>query len=135
MIGNQRDIVQWTIAMEAESEPIVGKLAVGYVIYNRARLWKQSLLRVCWTPNQFSCWNTLEYSIRRLELMGEKTLTEISNLITQIEQGCPDPSNGATHYLNIELTKQIRGGTLPSWVYKMEHLATIGKHDFYRDKK
>lgn len=67
--------------------------------------------------------------------MGSDTLTECSNLITQIEQGCPDPSLGATHYLNIELTKQIRGGTLPSWVYKMAHLTTIGRHDFYKEIK
>jgi hypothetical protein len=74
--------------------------------------------------------------------MKSETLSEIDNLITQIEAGyeisstrwCPDPSLGATHYLNKALVIKD-AGRLPSWIDKMEHLVTIGNHDFYKEKK
>jgi hypothetical protein len=66
-------------------------------------------------------------------LIPASVLQEVDQLIGYIEAGCADPSLGATHYLNIPLTKQINGGKLPSWVSKMTHLATIGQHDFYKE--
>lgn len=68
--------------------------------------------------------------------MGNDTLSECLNLINAYNtKNTIDPTGGATHYLNIELTKELNGGKLPSWVYKMEHLAKFGKHDFYREKQ
>ena len=46
-----------------------------------------------------------------------------------------DPTFGATYYLNIELTKKIRGGSLPAWFYKTNITTIIGKHTFLQDRR
>ena len=47
-----------TVKMEAEGEPYAGKLAVAFVICNRARYHGRSLKDVIFDPYDFSCWNT-----------------------------------------------------------------------------
>lgn len=43
-------------------------------------------------------------------------------------------TNGATNYLNEELTKQIRAdGKLPDWFFNLEGKIKIGNHTFGRD--
>ena len=44
-----------------------------------------------------------------------------------------DPTHGATHYLNIPLTREIRGGSLPTWVAAMVKTVDIGQHSFYKE--
>lgn len=41
----------------------------------------------------------------------------------------PDPTGGATHFLNPAIVKQRRGGTLPNWA--QQPIAEIGGHTFY----
>jgi hypothetical protein len=41
-----------------------------------------------------------------------------------------DLSKNADHYLNVELTKRLRGGTLPSWVDLSKVTVVIGNHTF-----
>ena len=70
----------------------------------------------------------------RLNKIDDKIFAEIEKLIigTQSKMvGYSDPTFGATHYLNIALTKEQNGGKLPAWVGKLKHTATIGLHDFY----
>ena len=47
-----------TIFGEAEGERFAGKLAVGFVIRNRAELWEKTIREVCLQENQFECFNT-----------------------------------------------------------------------------
>lgn len=42
-----------------------------------------------------------------------------------------DLSKNADHYLNVELTKRIRGGTLPSWVDLSKVTIVMGNHTFF----
>ncbi len=41
-----------TIFGEAEGEKLIGKFAVGYVIFNRARLWRKSVHDICLMVNK-----------------------------------------------------------------------------------
>jgi hypothetical protein len=51
-------VIALTICGEAEGEKLRGKFAVGFVIINRSRLWRQSIHKVCLARNQFECFNT-----------------------------------------------------------------------------
>jgi spore germination cell wall hydrolase CwlJ-like protein len=51
-------IVALTIFGEAEGEKFAGKLAVGFVIRNRAEFWHMIEHDVCLQENQFECFNT-----------------------------------------------------------------------------
>ena len=46
-----------------------------------------------------------------------------------LEGDMPDPTAGATHFLNATIVRQRRGGSLPSWA-RSEGLV-IGRHTFY----
>ena len=120
-----------TVAMEAEGEPYRGKLAVAYVIMNRASIYNQTIDQVVLKPFAFSAWNTRGrkhkmQSIPDSAWFGSERAA--SSAYYRIEK---DPTLGATHYLNIEVTKRMRGGTLPAWVKKLRYLISIGDHSFY----
>lgn len=138
LVNRQDEItlLKWTIAMEAEAEPYQGKLAVAWAIMNRARKWKQSISDVILKDRQFSAWNQDSPTRMRLDVISDAVMDSAEfaartayNYATLDD----DPTLGATHYLNIELTKQIRGGTLPGWVNKLTQTVKIGKHTFYRE--
>ena len=42
----------------------------------------------------------------------------------------PDPTGGATHFLNPTIVRERRGGSLPSWAQGEGQ--PIGNHTFYR---
>jgi spore germination cell wall hydrolase CwlJ-like protein len=50
------EAIALTIYGEARGESWEGKLAVGFVIMNRSRLWKKSIKEIVYAPNQFSCY-------------------------------------------------------------------------------
>lgn len=54
------DILARTIYGEARGEPWEGKIAVAWVVRNRAERggwWGDTIREVCLKPWQFSCWN------------------------------------------------------------------------------
>ena len=122
-----------TVYMEAGGEPHVGKLGVAYVIVNRATQWHLSIPDVCFNRYQFSCWNT--GSLTRMQL--DRIVPEVWDACVTMSHGAisgtvPDPTFGATHYLNIELTKKIRGGTLPPWFREDRITTVLGQHTFLK---
>jgi hypothetical protein len=50
-----------------------------------------------------------------------------------VQGDTPDPTNGATHFLNPEIVRARRGGTLPGWAQGSGQ--RIGDHVFYGGKK
>ncbi len=85
-------------------------------------------------PWQFSCFND-DYALAR-----KARLTGIDAIRWERAWRCAcsaywklvdDPTQGATFYLNPELTRQIRpGGTLPSWYDARRVTLREGKHEF-----
>ncbi len=129
-------LVSTTVAMEAEGEPYRGKLAVAYVIFNRARSTNKSVISVVFRPYAFSAWNTRGGRQKALDRISDEVWKDsemaASSAYHHIE---PDPTLGATHYLNIPLTKKIRGGTLPVWVSRLKKTTVIDKHTFFKEKR
>jgi spore germination cell wall hydrolase CwlJ-like protein len=103
---------------EAADQPDDGMAAVAHVIMNRARdggFGGTSPADVVLAPNQFEPWST-----RRRELLGYSPESPDYRRAGQIFDdvaGGPiaDPTSGATHFLNEEIVRKRRGGTLPDW--------------------
>lgn len=128
-----------TILGEAESETLVGKRAVGCVIINRARdkRWPDDPAEVCLQRLQFSCWNVgsprIPTMFRPQSHVSEAMWNDCFRAALEAMFGLePDPTNGATHYLNPVETRRIRGGSMPSWYDPAKVTATIGAHEFLR---
>lgn len=132
------EIVVRTLFGEARGEPREGKHAVVWVIVNRARIGRAyggpELDGVCLKRKQFSCWNV--YDPMRAKIKAA-TFTKLANCVAAAHEvltgKVPDPTGGATHYLNPEMTRRIRGdGKLPSWAEGVTPVKIIGAHHFFK---
>jgi spore germination cell wall hydrolase CwlJ-like protein len=133
-----------TVALEAEAEPPEGQLAVAWVAKNRDQAWNLTLHQVLLGPEgkaygdgksyePYSCWND-DYRMRaqtRLSALGAYEPAWKAAAAAQWHLQA-DPSNGATFYLNPDLTRRIRGGSLPTWFDERKVTAVIGRHTFLR---
>ena len=125
--GDTQDLFYLTllVAVEAEGEPYQGKLAVAWVAMNRARKLKQSVVAVILEPREFTgFW----VSRRVNKQIFPRAHWAARAAYFALE---PDPTHGATHYLNVPLTKTLYG-RLPEW-YNPQYVTTvIGQHTFLR---
>ena len=118
-----------TVSMEAGGESYEGKLGVAYAIVNRGQPIIDTVLR----SYQFSAWNT--DSPTRMQI-NETPLWAMRDCY---KAACAayfrltkDPTAGATHYLNEEITRKMRGGALPRWYDEAKVTARIGRHTFLK---
>ena len=121
-----------TIAFEASNEPDEGKAAVAYVILNRMNgsRWGDSIKEVVTRQGQFEPWMTRRDEMEKLspEDPSYRSAAQIADAV--LTGQTPDPTTGATYFLNPTVVRQRRGGSLPSWA-QGEGLP-IGRHTFYR---
>lgn len=147
--NNDIDVMVRTVIGEAADEPDEGKAAVAWVILNRARmnmphyggnnvadvaLHKASVMRpsgkrIVW---QFEPW--MHTKIRGYLWAIPKSSNKYQHVLS-IVRGCvsgeiPDPTGGATHFLNPDIVKSRTGGSLPSWASGEQK--RIGTHVFYK---
>ena len=121
-----------TVAMEAEGETYKGKLAVAYVVMNRASVYNQTIDQVVLKPFAFSAWNTRGRKHKMQSIPDRAWFESKKAAMSAYYRIEKDPSLGATHYLNEKVTRRIRkNGTLPAWVKKLHKLVDIGDHTFY----
>lgn len=127
-------LIASTVALEAEGESYRGKLGVAYVIINRAKNWSKSITDVVFDPYDFSAWNTQGGRQLALDQIKEGPWFDSEKAASSAYYGIErDPTHGATHYLNVALTKRIRrDGALPSWVSKLMQTVVIGRHTFLK---
>ena len=129
-------LIALTVALEAEAEDYLGKLAVANVIVNRMEYTKKSAAHVVFKPWAFSAWNTAggrQAAFAKIsDVVWQDSEKAAISALYKIE---PDPTKGADHYLNIPLTRKMRGGSLPGWVAKLKRTAVIGQHTFYKEVK
>ncbi len=135
---NELFLLTATVAMEAESESYKGKLAVAYVIVNRARPMSgvpfKSISDVVLDPYDFSAWNTKGGRQLALDTIPSRVWQDSEKAAASAYYGIErDPTRGANHYLNVELTRKLRGGTLPTWLPAMRRTVKIGLHTFYKE--
>ncbi len=123
-----------TVAMEAEGESYKGKLAVAYVIMNRVKQRNKSVSDVVLDPYDFSAWNTKGGRQLTLDEMNSLYWEDSEKAAHSAYYGIEkDPTYGADHYLNVGLTRKLRGGTLPAWLLAMKCTTRIGLHTFYKE--
>jgi len=119
----------FTVVQEAGGEPFEGKLGIAYVVMNRGGSIIDTVLR----GYQFSCWNTESPTRLNIDTIPNEVLMESCKAASAaFFKLVPDPTKGATHYLNEEITKRIRGGTLPGWFDEKKVTARIGRHTFLK---
>jgi len=126
-----RDYLIRTIAFEAAHEPALGKAAVAHVILNRIKSgeWGRTIKEIVTQPWQFEPWMTRRNEIEQLvpDDLRYKKAARIADAV--FEGDMPDPTSGATHFLNATIVRQRRGGSLPSWA-RGEGLVIV-RHTFY----
>ena len=119
-----------TVYGEARGESTAGQQAVAATIKNRAKASGQSVTDVIFTPNAYEPWNnpTTRADLEKLDPTSpqyQKILTAVRPILSG---DAPDPTGGATHFVNPVLQKQL-GRDMPSWA--TGNRTTIGAHDFY----
>jgi len=134
-----------TVFLEAEGEPEPGQVAVAWVIRTRMDQQRASPRLVILGVDElagddgkpyeaFSCWNDDYVEARRRRLLQpepnawETAWRAASAAYWRL---IPDPTHGASFYLNEELTRQIRPDhQLPSWFKRENVRCKIGRHTF-----
>lgn len=113
------------VALEAEGEPYEGKLAVAWVVMNRLRQgsWGGSVARVALQPREF----TGLWVHRKVNRQAFESSARAAKAAYYGRE--PDPTGGATYYLNVTLAlKQY--GRLPDWYEASRVTRVIGRHTF-----
>lgn len=126
-----RDYLIRTLVFEAAEEPDEGKAAVVHVILNRMRSkrWGDSVKEVVTDPWQFEPWMTRRKEIKSLSVDDPRYI-DAARITDAVLAGIlPDPTEGATHFLNPDIVRKRRGGSLPAWARGEGQ--SIGKHTFY----
>jgi N-acetylmuramoyl-L-alanine amidase len=129
--AEQRDYLIRTIVFEASGEPERGKAAVAFVVLNRERSgrWGDNIEAVVTQPWQFEPWMTRRKEIEKLSREDPRYQNAARIADTVLSGQMPDPTAGATHFLNPVIVRQRRGGSLPSWA--SGDGKPIGRHTFY----
>ena len=126
-----RDYLIRTVAFEAANEPSLGKAAVAYVVLNRKKSgrWGDQIKKILTQPWQFEPWMTRRRDIENLS-PDDPRYRRAARIADAVLGGeIPDPTSGATHFLNEAIVRQRGGGSLPRWAHG-EGLV-IGRHTFY----
>jgi hypothetical protein len=127
----ERDYLIKTLAFEAAYESDKGKAAVAHVILNRKKSsrWADDVKDVVTQPWQFEPWMTRREEMEKLS-PNDRRYREAARIADAVLSGdVPDPTAGATHFLNPVVVRQRRGGSLPSWATGRGY--SIGRHTFY----
>jgi spore germination cell wall hydrolase CwlJ-like protein len=130
-----RDYLIRTIVFEASGETEIGKAAVAHVILNRKKngRWGDEIRDVVTHPWQFEPWMTRKDEIKKLSL-NDPNYLEAAKIADAVLAGhIPDPTAGATHFLNPVVVRKRRGGSLPSWADGNGQ--PIGRHVFYAPER
>jgi spore germination cell wall hydrolase CwlJ-like protein len=131
----ERDYLIRTIAFEASGETEVGKVAVAHVILNRKKSgrWGDNIKAVVTHPGQFEPWMTRRREIEGLSPNDPRYQSAAIIADAVLSRQAPDPTAGATHFLNPTIVRERRGGSLPSWARGEGR--PIGRHTFYSPDK
>lgn len=126
---SERDLMIRTLIGEARGQPLTGQEAVVHVMLNRLKQgnYGKNMQQIIFAPWQFEPWMT-----RKNELLSypqnSPHYRSAEEVVNRVLSGAPDPTNGATHFLNPEVVLQ-RSGRLPAWA--RGEGTRIGSHVFH----
>ena len=126
------------ILFEAGNEPEQGLIAVDWVVKNRVAdpRWPDTAKGVILQKNQFSWtmagnWWSPGFSRAKTPWNYDpKGWARVKEIVRKVDAGAPDPTNGANHYLNVEVTRKHWG--LPGWFNPSKITVKIGHHTFLK---
>jgi N-acetylmuramoyl-L-alanine amidase len=129
--SEDRDYLIRTIAFEASGESEEGKAAVAHVILTRKRSgkWGDTIKEVVTHPWQFESWMTKRAEMESLDVEDYRYRSAAQIADAVLAGQIPDPTTGATHFLNPTVVSQRSKGSLPSWATGGG--LSIGRHTFY----
>jgi hypothetical protein len=130
-VVNERDYLIRTIVFEASGETEIGKVALAYAVLNRQKRgrWGDTIKAVVTSPGQFEPWMTRRTAIEGLSPDDPRYQGAAIIADAVLTGQTPDPTAGATHFLNPVIVRVRRGGSLPSWASGKGQ--PIGRHVFY----
>jgi spore germination cell wall hydrolase CwlJ-like protein len=104
---------------------------VAYVVLNRKKSgrWGDNIKAVVTSPGQFEPWMTRRTAIEGLSPDDPRYQGAAIIADAVLTGQTPDPTAGATHFLNPVIVRVRRGGSLPSWASGKGQ--PIGRHVFY----
>jgi spore germination cell wall hydrolase CwlJ-like protein len=112
------------LVYEARGETLVGAVAVGYVILERTKnpsKWPKTIRGVVSQRNQFS-YTTRKQKVRPKQEDWERAfVTSYRILHGEVK----NPIKTSDHYHTLKVK--------PRWAKKMQYVATVGSHKFYKD--
>jgi spore germination cell wall hydrolase CwlJ-like protein len=127
------DVMARTIWGEARGEEPDGMKGVSEVIYNRAmkrsRRFGETIEAVCRKPSQFSCWNTGDPNLGKLQRVdGSDAQFQICLQVAKlvVNGDVTTLTNGADHYYDGRIQ-------VPSWAIGHTACAQIKHHLFFND--
>ena len=117
----EREVIAYTLWLEARSQGKKGLESVATVIYNRAKRRKMTFKAVCLQPKQFSCWNAKRVRINSKE---SKTLfTYCFKLADKLIAGKFRPTGPWNMYFNPSKCH-------PSWAHTLKNRVAVKDHLF-----
>ena len=132
------DTMARTIWGEARNQPYLGKLAVAWVIRNRAdkpSWWGKTIVGVCLQKYQFSCWldSDPNYKLLRAVTIEDRAFRDCMRAAMEAyDRGGKDPVQGATHYHTLDTPKGASKWP-PDWALELVPLTIVGDHKFYKE--
>ncbi len=123
------DVLARTVFGEARGESDLGKLAVAWVIVNRAKRARSSIAAACLKSIHFSAWNNgrgndaNQLAMLTADLSDPAYARCMAAALQAAHEFGKDPTDGARHY--------HAAGVSPHWAEGKSY-ETIGGHRFYR---
>lgn len=133
------DLLTACLWAEARGEPEEGQRAVCNVIVNRVKKRMAPSIRdVILRPKQFSWTDPNDVNYKKVftaktdSPQGWERAQKIAK--SALDGLLEDLTKNADHYLNVEVTRRLRGGTLPKWaeegIREGKVTVVIGNHTF-----
>lgn len=123
------------IYREARGEPDDGKVAVAWVIRNRALRLNEKWYGTDWIsvilkPKQFSAFNANDPNSDKFPQPNDPGFGPCMLVAKRVYEGLtPDPTFGSTYYHVASMPEY------PAWAKDMQFTVHIGNHRFYRQPK
>jgi hypothetical protein len=130
-VANERDYLIRTIAFEASGETEIGKVAVCLCgpQSEEARQMGDTIKAVVTSPGQFEQWMIQRKAIEGFSRDDPRYQSSAIIADAVLSGQTPDPTAGATHFLNPIIVRARQGGSLPSWASGEGR--PLGRHVFY----
>src|SRR5882672_3489136 len=129
---SDRDLMIRTVVGESDDQPAIGQAGVAHVIMNRLKdgRWGDSPAAVVLSRSQFEPWQTRAPELLKIKTDSDR-YKKVASVVDDVIAGkIPDPTGGATHFLEPDIVRRRRGGSLPDWASGPG--LRIADHVFYK---